>query len=249
MTFATMSVNTNATPAAPRNTRSSAMPSVARRSCSQRVVGVASEADSKWKNGMTDTSPTTVVAAMTSASPRSARQRRRSCGGSNTQKARTVFMSFAQAPGRGAAASYGSACFEHVVIAHARTARPLEQCALHARQQGIHTRRPLEPARGITRRQHHAERPRHTHDEVRIEEARATARRGVVDSQTAPLASGAAESAKRATTVAAQQIPTHFPGHEAAHDHPDERRIRCEPWRQYACERREVRRTVHGAEI
>ena len=92
MTFATMSVSTKATPVAARNTRSSAMPSVARRPCSQRVVGVASEADSSWKNGITDTSPATVVAAMTSARPKSARQRRRSGGGSNTQNARTVFM-------------------------------------------------------------------------------------------------------------------------------------------------------------
>ena len=237
-----MSVSTKTTPVAPRNTRSSAMPSVARKPCSQRVVGVASEADSSWKNGITDTSPATVVAAMTSARPRSARQRRRSCGGSNTQNARTVFM-------RG-----GIDIMRHGVLrarsdrraphrAPARTMRAPGATATHACAAPARAS-PRHNSAAIPRR---AAAPRQ--NEIRLEEARAITRRGVVDSQTAPLASGAAESAKRATTVTAQQIPTHFPGDEAAHDHPDERRIRCEPRRQYACERREVRRTVHGAEI
>src|SRR5689334_20900457 len=145
--------------------------------------------------------------------------------------------------------SCGATSFEHVVIAEAGTARPIKEPALHSRQPPIQARRPLEPARGITRRQYRAQRTCYVGNEERFEKARTIAGRRVVDSQAAPLASIAAESAKRTTTVATQQVPPHLPGHEAAHDHPDEWRVRCEPRRQCACERREIRRAVHGTEV
>src|SRR6478752_9483275 len=110
---------------------------------------------------------------------------------------------------RRATSSCGTPGFEQVVIAQPRATGPFEQSALHARQPPSHARCALEPARGVARRQHDAEWPRDIEDEKWLEEARAFARRGVVDSQSAPLAPSAAQPAKRPAGVTAQQVPTH----------------------------------------